>query len=183
MVTISLPSRKSGTENPPLEVAVQKSCWKWLATQLLVATTQAHIKPITLQTYSYMVPNGVQLGGGRQRRGQYMASLKAQGFKAGVSDIVIAYPKHVPNSMSQCWHGAYIELKRDVEAYKGPAARRAALRPEQLDWLELMVGVGYWGAVAYGEDDFKSLVNSYLRGESPRALDFIPEVSDTSGAQ
>ena len=189
MATISFNYKKGGTKTPPLEVAIQKDCWSWLSTILLdsrgaiiAGTADSDINVLklqSLQTYSYMVPNGLQLGGGRQRRGQYMASLKAQGFKPGVSDMVIAYPK-ATGMLGPDYNGAYIELKRDVEAYKGPAARRAALRPEQRDWLELMLRVGYWGAVAYGLDDFKQLVRNYLAGESPRPLDFIPEVSDTS---
>lgn len=123
-----------------------------------------------------MVPNGTQLAGGRQRRAQYMASLKAQGFRPGVSDIVIAYPTHN-------YHGAYIELKRDPAAYKGPKALATALRPEQRDWLERMDAVGYWTAVAYGVDDFKRLVESYMAGKSPRALDLFDWLGDTDSAQ
>jgi len=121
-----------------------------------------------------MVPNGTQLGGGRTRRAQYMASLKAQGLKPGVSDIVIAFPIW-GEVHGQCFYpGAYIELKRDVGAYNGPAALRKAVRPEQRAWAELMKSVGYWVAIAYGREDFQSLVNSYLRHESPRPLDTTP---------
>ncbi len=119
-----------------------------------------------------MVPNGTQLAGGRNRRAMYMASLKAQGFRTGVSDLVIAVP-------SGGYHGAYIELKRDVRAYKGPAAIKAAVRVEQKEWLVKMEEQGYWVAVAYGCEDFKSIMRSYMRGESPRRLDTIPEMVDT----
>ncbi len=122
-----------------------------------------------------MVPNGTQLGGGRTRRAQYMASLKAQGLKPGVSDIVIAYPIWGEEQGHCLYPGAYIELKRVVEAYPGPAALKSALRPEQLEWLELMQSVGYWVAIAYGREDFYSRVNSYLRSETPRPLDTHPE--------
>jgi len=169
--TISFNSQKLGKGEHPLEVEIQKACWAWLGRFIL---PHRSLEPsVCLQTFCYMVPNGVQLGGGRTRRAQYMASLKAQGFRPGVSDMVIAYPMWADYA-SDCYHGAYIELKRDPEAYRGPAARASALKPEQRDWLELMSSVGYWAAVAYGLEDFKSLVNSYLKQESPRPLDFIP---------
>lgn len=88
-----------------------------------------------------------------------MASLKAQGFRPGVSDLVIAFP--VGDS-----HGAYIELKRDKDSYGGPAAVASAIRKEQKGWLRLMESVGYWVGVAYGLEEFKSLVRSYLAGET-----------------
>jgi hypothetical protein len=122
-----------------------------------------------------MVPNGTQLAGSGKRRAIYMANLKAQGLKPGVSDIVIAYPVdtigRLPTGGGEFWHGAYIELKRVREAYKGPAGVRRAVRPEQLEWLQLMDSVGYWADVAYGREEFKAKVLSYLRGESPTPLD------------
>ena len=168
----------------PLESAIQKDCWAWLNTIFprVKGTADSDInvlKEPRLQDYSYMVPNGTQLGGSRQRRAQYMNSLKAQGFRPGVSDLVIAYPRRNRASPVQSalpwYHGAYIELKREPGAYKGPAAKRAAVRPEQIEWLERMKSVGYWVSVCYGFEDFRGQVESYLRGEAPRALDFIPE--------
>lgn len=172
MATISLPSPKAGRKKHPLEVEEQKACWAWLATVGLLPERDADTH--TLQDYSYMVPNGTQLGGGRTRRAMYMASLKAQGLKPGVSDIVIAYPIWLPTGGQCLYPGAYIELKRDVAAYKGPAALKAAVRPEQATWARLMFSVGYFVAVAYGVDHFKELVNSYLAHESPPPLDSVP---------
>lgn len=190
MVTISFPSTKRGSGKYPLEVDEQKACWAWLDTlhgpdySVFRGTANSDINPlVTLQRYCYMVPNGTQLAGARTRRAMYMASLKAQGFKPGVSDIVIAYPIWLETAGQCLYAGAYIELKRDPRAYKGPAARKSALKPEQRDWLRLMRFAGYWSAVAYGFEDFKQLVNSYLKGESPRPLDFIPVLEDTQDAQ
>ncbi len=181
---ISFPSPKTGKTIHPLEVEEQKACWAWLTTifishkGIVTGTADSDINVLalkTLQDFSYMVPNGTQLGGGRTRRAQYMASLKAQGLKPGVSDIVIAYPVELNDRQYIGSHGAYIELKRVVEAYPGPAALKSAVRPEQLEWLELMESVGYWVAIAYGREDFKELVNSYLRSETHRPLDTHPE--------
>ena len=122
-----------------------------------------------------MVPNGTQLAGARNRRAMTMANLKAQGFRPGVSDLVIARPRW-GGIHQQCFYaGAYIELKRDPGAYAGPAAKRSAVRPEQVEWLERMESVGYWVSISYGFEDFKSQVEAYLRNESPRSLDFSPE--------
>jgi len=179
LATISFDSIESGRNTHPLEVDVQKECWKWLGT-IVVNRDEC------LQDFSFMVPNGTQLAGARNRRAMYMASLKAQGFRPGVSDLVIAYPSYKPPAHcmggdypATGYHGAYIELKRDPGAYKGPKALTTALRPEQRDWLELMNDAGYYAVVAYGVDDFKRLVNSYLTGKSPRALDLFDWLDDT----
>ena len=174
MATISLPSPKTGLKKHPLEVEVQKDCWAWLGSVPVPCSDGTRYGGPSLQDFSYMVPNGTQLGGGRTRRAQYMASLKAQGLKPGVSDIVIAYPIWLPTGGQCLYPGAYIELKRDVGAYKGPAALRSAVRPDQMEWAKRMFSVGYFTAIAYGVEDFKELVNSYLRHESPRPLDTAP---------
>ncbi len=141
-----------------------------------MAQVRTIIPMMNLQDFSYMVPNGTQLAGSRNRRAAYMASLKAQGFKVGVSDLYISYP-------AKGYHGAYIELKRDPGAYTGPKALRTALRPEQRQWLELMGGVGYWTGVAYGFEDFQRHVKNYLAGISPRPLDLFDWLEDTKPAQ
>jgi len=155
----------------PLEIEEQKAAWKWLATLQLAG---GHAAGNVLQDYCYMVPNGTQLAGAGTRRAIYMASLKAQGLKPGISDLVIAYPIWVTVGVQRrcLWTGAYIEMKRVREAYAGPAALKLAVREEQKEWLRLMAGVGYWAAIAYGADDFKRLVRSYLAKESPPVLDF-----------
>lgn len=143
----------------PLEAAEQKAAWVWLA-------GVPGGPDGTLQDYSYMVPNGTQLAGTGKRRAIQMASLKAQGLSPGVSDMVIAYP--IWGSVAgQCLYpGAYIEMKRVREAYAGPAAVKAAIRPAQIEWLMRMCAVGYWVAVSYGAEEFKELVHMYLRGEA-----------------
>lgn len=120
-----------------------------------------------------MVPNGTKLAGTGQRRAIQMAGLKAQGLVAGVSDMVIAYPIWGKAAGMCLYAGAYIEMKRVREAYAGPAAVKAAIRPAQIEWLMRMCGVGYWVAVAYGAEEFKTLVQMYLRGEMNPDLKFF----------
>jgi len=111
-----------------------------------------------------MVPNGTQLAGTGTRRAMQMASLKAQGLRPGVSDIVMAYPAYG-------YHGAYFEMKRVRAAYAGPAAVRSAIRPAQMQWLLRCSAVGYWVAVSYGAAEFMNHVGMYLRGETNPGLE------------
>lgn len=159
--------QKSSKLRWPLESEEQKAAWKWLATVPL------KYSPGTLQDFCYMVPNGTQLAGSGQRRAIYMSNLKAQGLRPGVSDLVIAYPIWGEVAGRCIWPGAFIEMKRVREAYPGPAALKLAVREEQKAFLTLMDSVGYWTAIAYGAEEFKALVRSYLNKESPPVLDFV----------
>ena len=178
MATISFSSTANGKKKNRLEIDVQKECWRHLNT--LQIRCFADLTPIRmLQDFAYMVPNGTQLAGGRERRGMAMANLKAQGFRPGVSDIVIALPQGD-------YHGAFIELKKEPHTYGGPKAiksRRTAIRPEQRDWINLMLDQGYWASVAWGTEDFKRLVSLFLRSESPPAMDWDERPCDTVSAQ
>lgn len=153
----------------PLESAEQRTAWDWLGTQRPWAegTSDSDINALhTLQDYCYMVPNGTHLSGTGKRRAIQMANLKSQGLRTGISDLVIAYPVHG-------YHGAYIEMKRVKKAYAGPAAIKAAIRPEQISWLVRMSGVGYWTAVAYGAGEFIELMGAYLKGDRHPDLDSL----------
>lgn len=171
LITISSNYTKLGKNQHPLEAAEQRLAWAWLATiyPRVSGTSDSDINALkepTLQDYSYMVPNGTQLAGTGQRRAIQMANLKVQGLRPGVSDMVIAYPIWGSGYGNCLYPGAYIEMKRVREAYAGPAAISACVRAEQLDWLKRMASVGYWVAVAYGAEEFKALVGTYLRGEA-----------------
>ncbi len=174
MIKISTKQLKA-TSRWPLESEEQKAAWKWMATYPVgghYTRADGTVVIPTLQDYSYMVPNGTQLAGSGQRRAIYMANLKAQGLRPGVSDLVIAYPIWGEVSQRCLYAGAYIEMKRVREAYPGPAALKLAVREEQKEFLLLMKSVGYWVAIAYGAEEFKGLVKSYLGKESPPVLDF-----------
>ena len=173
MIKISTTQLKAKSRYP-LESEEQKAAWKWMVTHPVGDQWMRDGTVVipTLSDYSYMVPNGTQLAGGGQRRAIYMANLKAQGLRPGVSDLVIAYPIW-GHATGQCLYpGAYIEMKRVREAYPGPGALKVAVREEQKEFLALMKSVGYWTAIAYGAEEFKVLVRSYLNHESPQVLDF-----------
>jgi len=170
----------------PLESEEQKAAWKWMATHPVGTQHELRDGTVvipTLQDFSYMVPNGVQLSGAGTRRAIYMSSLKAQGLRSGVSDLVIAYPIWGRDVGHCLYPGAYIEMKRVREAYPGPAALKLAVREEQKEFLALMDSVGYWTAIAYGCEDFKRLVRSYLNKEIPPVLDFVEKFRQNRPAQ
>lgn len=138
----------------PKEVDLQKACWKILL--------EVQIPEGRLADFSYHVPNGTHLAGDRQGRARSMASLKAQGFKNGVSDLVIAYPIWESGAAIAYirWAGAYLELKMPG---RYPTT-------EQGDWLDRMADTSYFTAVIRSEHEFGVQVAHFLSGEEP--MDF-----------
>lgn len=78
-------------------------------------------------------------------------NLKRAGAKAGVSDLLLAYPCHG-------YHGLWIELKR----FRNPSR----LTKDQQIWLTRMRNVGYVAVVAQGWEVAKSVIEIYLKGET-----------------
>lgn len=100
---------------------------------------------IRVSDYLIAIPNG----GLRNKR--VAGQLKAQGVKAGVSDIFLPVPK---SSM----HGLWIELKRP----KSPQATAGTVSQEQIDWLDRMGGQGYAAVVCYGWTAAMDTIIAYL---------------------
>lgn len=113
----SSPRAKSG---PPSEADIQRELAKALDGADLLWTATAN-------------------GGKRDKR--TAASLKAQGLKPGVPDVLIFTP---PPSGIGC--GMAIELKRDA----GQGKQRGRLSPHQRIWLEELRALGWRAEVAYG---------------------------------
>lgn len=90
---------------------------------------------------SFAVPNG---------RTSAIEGLKykRQGAKAGVPDVVVAFPV-------KPYHGLYIEFKRR-EGGKVSEAQQA--------WLDNLNRVGYLAVVAKGFDEAKNVMENYLLG-------------------
>jgi hypothetical protein len=95
----------------------------------------------------YAIPNG-----GR-RNLREAVKLKRTGLSPGVPDICIPIP-------SGCYHGLYIELKRQ----KG-----GKLSTEQINWLEFLRERGYYADVAFGFEEAKQIVLYYLGLTKPAA--------------
>lgn len=92
--------------------------------------------------WTYAVPNG------GKRHISVAKKLKAEGVKAGVPDICIAYPLNG-------FHGLYIELKKE----KGRPTE------SQLEWLNKLGSVGYMAVICKGLDSAMDQINAYLEQE------------------
>ena len=106
----------------------QVALFKWLALQ--------HPRQYAL---TYAVPNAARRS---PRQGAYM---KAEGLKAGVPDICMAYP-------SNGYHGLYLELK----TIKGRAT------PSQVEWIDRLASAGYMAGICYGLDDAMITISEYI---------------------
>ena len=144
---------------PEKEIDLQKGCWNILQDWQVSDPITHKWKGEYLSDYSYHVPNGAQLAGDARVRAIRMKSLKLQGFKTGVSDLVIAYPiwQTVPHVEQLAWPGAYLELKMPG---KYPT-------PDQRTWLDRMDLAGYFSAVVRSEYEFRSQIIAYMAGKSP----------------
>ena len=89
----------------------------------------------------FAIPNGGHRSIGEASR------LKAEGVKAGVSDLFLPIP-------SESSSGLFLEVKR-------PNGR---LSREQRVWIDTMALRGYNAAVGYGLDDCIEIIESHLAG-------------------
>ena len=100
----------------------------------------------------FAVPNGGLRPWKKNARGQRYSpvaqKLKAIGVKRGVPDICIPEPRGR-------YHGAYFEFKRQN-------ARPSDTDPDQVIWLELLAGKGYFTAVVAGYDHAVRTLEAYL---------------------
>lgn len=113
------------------EHAEQVALVRWASLQ--------HINGRPIGDYLASIPNG-------GKRGRFEAyRLKQAGVKAGVSDLVLAYPV-AP------YHGMWLEMK----------ARGGRLSETQRDWLELMRSVGYHAVCCVGFDEARIAIERYL---------------------
>ena len=107
----------------------QVALFKWLA-----------IKHPEQDAVTYAVPNAARRS---PRQGAYM---KAEGLKAGVPDICMAYP-------SNGWNGLYIELK----TIKGRPTE------SQIGWITRLESNGYAAEICYGLDHAMRTIDDYLK--------------------
>ena len=91
----------------------------------------------------YHCPNG-----GHRHKGE-AARLKAQGVKAGVSDLFLPYP---------CggYAGLYVEMKHG----------RNGTTAAQEEFLAYAASVGYKTAVCYSADEAMAVITRYLEGKT-----------------
>lgn len=115
----------------PLEAEEQKTLFEWAA---IMERQYPELR------FMYHVPNG-----GRRRTKEAM-HLKAEGVRAGVPDIVL------PTARG-CFHGLYIELKRQ---------KSGSLSQDQKDYLDFLQKQGYCAVMCRGWKQAASTILMYL---------------------
>lgn len=103
------------------------------------------LRGIIVADFLIAIPNG------GKRKLKEAARMKAQGVKAGVSDLFLALPAN-----GAC--GLWIELK--APATKTSKAGKPS--QSQIDWLERMSQVGYAARLCYGWEAAKVTIQEYL---------------------
>ena len=114
----------------------QAALIRWLQVEKMRGTEVGE-----LIDHIYHVPNG------GVRSWKTAVNLKAQGAKAGVSDLPVRQARGG-------WHGLYLELK-------ATPPRDSDLAESQYDWLEGSEYEGYCPALALGFEEAKRVLTEY----------------------
>lgn len=130
-------ARKRRSVSHDYEGSEQKALISWLHGEWRRGTEVGKAYPVT-----YHVPNG------GQRNKKTGADLKAQGVRAGVSDLVVM-------SARGGLHGLYLE-------FKATPPRHAATATTQRDWLALADEGGYGAVLARGLEEARSVLREYM---------------------
>lgn len=103
-----------------------------------------------IRPYLFSIPNGAQLAGHVTKKGFPVAAsiLKAEGMTSGVSDLMLALPRHG-------YAGLFMETKTIV----GTAS------PEQKAFLKQQTEAGYATVIFRSADEGFEMVRAYLNGE------------------
>lgn len=120
----------------------QKTVIDWAKLKRVVVDT---IPNARLERFLIHIPNGGKRGKREAER------LKAQGVKAGVSDLLLALPRGY-------YSGLWVEMKRPI--VKGESKPKPT--DAQLDWLDDMRAVGYAAHVCYGAREAIDVIENYL---------------------
>jgi len=89
--------------------------------------------------FLFAIPNG------EYRLKAVASKLRAEGVKAGVSDVFLSVAR-------RGFHGLYIELKTEG----------GRVSPKQAQWVSRVREQGYYAAICYGFDEAKDLLVWYL---------------------
>lgn len=99
----------------------------------------------------FAIPNGFFATSGQK------AKMKAEGLKDGVPDIW--FPLPVQMSWGESCPGLVIEMKH--EKYKN--AVKGGLKPDQIEWKDYLIDIGYRHHVCYNWEEAKNVVLTYLK--------------------
>ena len=109
--------------------------------------------------YLHAIPNG------GDRAPAVASRLKAEGVKAGVSDLFLPVP--LMNHDGVCTScGFYLEMKKPGRENE----TRGGCSIEQAEWLNAMKQMNYRVAVCYGWEDAASTLAEYCKAVSAGAL-------------
>ena len=114
------------------ESHLQIECFRWLATMFVATEDLRFYLP-------FSVPNG------GERNIKVASTMKAEGVKSGVPDIMIPYAHTSPDNKPRTNYGLFIELK--VKSNK-PSK-------EQVSWSQMLDSQGYRCVLINHLDDFK----------------------------
>lgn len=95
--------------------------------------------------YLFAIPNG------GHRHKLTAVKLKAQGVKAGIPDLFLAYP-----AKNKC--GLFVEMKR---------RKNSVVSDNQKLWIQRLSTVGYEVHVCYGWEKALEVINKYLENTGP----------------
>lgn len=98
-----------------------------------------------LGDYLFAIPNG------GHRSIAEASRLKAEGVKAGVSDLFLALPR-------SGYAGLWVEMKSPA----GSATKAGVASPAQREWRDLMLASGYLAVVCAGWDAARGHIERYV---------------------
>jgi hypothetical protein len=101
--------------------------------------------------FLFAIPNG------GHRHKATAGKLKAEGVRAGIPDLFLAYPVV---GMEQYFGGLFIEMKTQT----------GRLSTKQKHWTEQLAEVGYAVAVCHGTEQAIKATRQYLAGEMPTGV-------------
>lgn len=129
--------------------------WEWVAGCEIRAAVESYgSRPCTPLKWIYHVPNGGARADDKRGNAIRGGQLKAQGVRAGVSDIFWPY-------RSGDWSGLYIEMKKPTEAPKREGSK-GGVSDEQKEFGDFVKSQGFGFVVCYDWESAARIVQSYF---------------------
>lgn len=138
-------NKKKGTHNTHrarkmvLEHDIQVECVRWFAKEYP-----------ELEPFFWATPNG------GYRMKSTAKAMKAEGQKAGVPDLQLAYP-------AREYHGLFIEMKRAECGKNGKLIKKGKASEEQKRRMASLEQVGYKCVLCYSIEQFQEIIREYLK--------------------
>lgn len=140
---------KSGSEHGHQTALFQQA-------KMFIAEWNANGKGICPLDNMFAIPNGDQRGDGTLKGAAIAGNrLKAEGLKAGVPDLMLAWPITYKGVV---YHGLFIEMKRPEEIKK----KNGGCSQNQLDWHADLRHADYAVVVCYSWEDAWDNILSYI---------------------